>query len=302
MKNRTKAAALNQRGLKEQDRGHLDEAVKLFEQAAAADPRWSVPAYNLGLIYKRQKNWKKSLEWNRRATTQDAQNQAAWWNMGIAATALGRWNLARSAWRGYGIEVADGEGPVDLPCGVGPVRINPSGDAEVVWGYRRDPARMEIASIPLPESKHRWHDVVLNDGAPNGYRKFQGKEYPVFDALELLQPSPFGTFLAQVVMPDGSPPFAELVQAAEHLEGSAEDWSTSLRMLCKACSEGRPHKQHDTKAAPADGVHLIGIAGRDQPHATKILEAWQALAPQIRVESVEESLPPGHPPNNLGRG
>src|SRR5262249_45298153 len=61
MSNRTKAAALNQRGLKEQDRGRLDEAVNLFEQAADADPRWSVPAYNLGLIYKRQKNWKKSL-------------------------------------------------------------------------------------------------------------------------------------------------------------------------------------------------------------------------------------------------
>src|SRR5947207_15567162 len=113
MSKRTKAAALNQRGLKQQDRGHLDEAATLFEEAAAADPHWSVPAYNAGLIYKRQKNWKKSLEWNRRAAAQDPSNQAAWWNMGIAATALGRWNLARSAWRGYGIKVPDGDGPVD---------------------------------------------------------------------------------------------------------------------------------------------------------------------------------------------
>jgi len=293
MPKRTKAAALNQRGLEHQDRGQLDEALKFFEEAAAADPRWSVPPYNLGLLYKRQKNWKKSLEWNRRATTLDPESQAAWWNMGIAATALGRWNLARAAWRGYGVNVPDVEGPVDLPCGIGPVRLNPNGEAEVVWGYRLDPARIEIASIPLPESNHRWRDVVLNDGAPNGYRMYQGKELPVFDALELLQASPFGTYLAQVVIPDESPPFTELVQAAERLEGSAEDWSTSLELLCKACSEGRPHKEHDTQAAPAHGVHLIGIAARNRDHATQILSAWETATRAIRVESLDEALPPG---------
>src|SRR5262249_44384091 len=81
-------------------------------------------------------------------------------------------------------------------------------------------------------------------------------------------------------------------EAAEALEGSAEDWSTSLRMLCKACSEGRPHKEHDTKAAPVDGVHLIGIAARTREHATQIVNAWQAAARDLRIEALEEALPP----------
>src|SRR5207237_9637823 len=114
---------------------------------------------------------------------------------------------------------------------------------------------------------HHWRDIMLNDGAPNGYRKFQGKDLPVFDALELLEPSPFGTYLARVVIPDGSPPFAELMEAAERLEGSAEDWSTSLRILCKACSDGRPHMERDTKAATTDRLHRSGIGARDVAHA-----------------------------------
>ena len=35
----------------------------------------------------------------------------------------------------------------------------------------------------------------------------------------------------------------------------------------------------------AEGVHLIGIAARDRPHATRILSAWESTSKDIRVES-----------------
>ena len=88
----------------------------------------------------------------------DKKDKAAWWNLGIAATALGRWDVARSAWRGFGINMPKGDGPIDFPCGTCPIRINPDGDAEVVWAERIDPARAELLSIPFPESNHRWKD------------------------------------------------------------------------------------------------------------------------------------------------
>ena len=235
----------------------------------------------------------ESLEHNRRAAALDPKNQAAWWNMGIAATALGRWDAARAAWKGFGIDVPDGQGPIDLPCGYGPIRINPDGDAEVTWAYRLDPARAELASIPFPESGHRWKDVVLNDGAPNGYRQYKGQELPVFDALELLERSPFGTYVAHVKMPDRRDYLVQLAERAADLEGSAEDWSTSVRIICKACSEGRPHEVHDTKAAPADGVHLIAIAARDRKHASNLLHVWESGLDEVRVESLDEALAPG---------
>ncbi|HTU18216.1 MAG TPA: tetratricopeptide repeat protein [Gemmataceae bacterium] len=290
MSKRTRAAELNQQALELQDRGHREEAIELYQKASAADPKWPAPLYNLGLLFKKKRNWKESLKYNRLATSLDPKHQPAWWNFGIAATALERWQLARSAWRGFGLEVPDGQGPLDFPCGFGPIRINPDGDAEIVWSYRLDPARAELASIPFPESKHHWRDIVLNDGAPKGYRQYKGKEIPVFDELDLFKPSPFGTYVARVHMPNNREYIVNLARIASELEGSAEDWSTSVRILCRACSEGRPHEEHDTEATPPDGVHTIGIAARDRKHATRILRTWESTLHDVQVESLADAL------------
>lgn len=286
---RLKAEAFNTKALAHQEAGRLEEAVKLFQQAAATDPKWASPLYNLGLLYKRQRSWQQSLEFNQRATKIDRSNQGAWWNLGIAATALRNWDAARAAWRGFGIELPPGDGPIDLPCGFGPIRLNPDGDGEVVWAYRLDPARAELANIPFPESKFRWRDVVLNDGAPTGYRKYKGQDVPVFDALELFERSPFDTFVADVAMPPEHEHIVRLAEVAAAKEGCAEDWSTSVRILCKACSEGRPHAEHDTSAAPAPGVHIIGIAARSREHASDILHAWEQDVEAIHIESLSEA-------------
>lgn len=288
---RDKAVVLNQRGIDQEERGRVAQAVRSYEKAAAADPSWSAPRYNLGLLYKRQRMWKESLEWNRRATELNPEDGAAWWNLGIAATALRRWKLARAAWRAYGIEIPEGTGPIDFPCGFGPFRLHPDGEAEVVWAWRIDPARSVIASIPFPESGHRWRDVVLNDGAPVGYRVYQGREVPVFDVLELLKPSRFGTFIARVRLPANSKKAERLAHLAAEMGGSAEDWSTSVRVLCKACSEGRPHEHHDSGQVPPPppDVRLIGIAAKNRRHATRILNAWEAEAGRgVEVESLSD--------------
>jgi hypothetical protein len=296
MTKREKAAAVNEKAIRLEKRGRIEEAVAQYQKAAALDPRWSAPLYNLGLLFKRQRDWGRSLDCNRRATALNPADKAAWWNLGIAATALGEWDVARAAWRGFGIDVPDGEGPIDFPCGVTPIRLNPEGDAEVVWAQRLDPARAVLVSIPFPESGHRWGDAVLNDGAPNGYRQYGGKEVPVFDELQLLQRGPFGTYVAEVRMPDNRRHAEELTRIADEAGGSAEDWSTSVRLICKACSEGRQHEEHDHKAAPPDGVHLIGIAARDREHATTILRTWESKKDDVHVDSLDEALPAGNRP------
>jgi len=284
-----RAQQLNADGNAALDAGRLDDAIAAFSQAAALAPSWSTPWYNLGLVYKRQKQWRQSLEHNRRAAALDPSNEPAWWNMGIAATATGDWDLARAAWRGFGIDVPDGDGPIDLPCGVGPIRLEPDGDGEVVWCQRLDPARAQILSIPLPESGHCWQDVVLNDGEPVGYRQYRGQERPVFNALALLERSPFGTYVARVAMPKDRASITRLSEIAAECGGAAEDWSASVRMICKACSEGRPHERHDTEL-PADGAHLIGIAARSREHASEILQAFEAGREDVRVEWLDDAL------------
>src|SRR5262249_31321976 len=126
-----------------------------------------------------------------------------------------------------------------------------------------------------------------------GYRRYEGQELPVLNALELLEASPFGTFVARVAMPPQREHAEKLAEVAAELEGAAEDWSTSVRMICKACSEGSPHEAHDTEAAPPDGIHLIGVAARDRDHASKILHVWEAGTDDVRVESLDEALEPG---------
>lgn len=293
MNRRRRAELANGQATTLLEKGQYEEALQLLKEAAALAPDWSTPCYNLGLVCKRQCRWEESLQFNLRATQIDGKNEAAWWNLGIAATALGKWDVARSAWRGFGVPLPAGEGPIELPCGVTPIRLNPRGVGEVVWADRLDPARAQLISIPFPESGFRWRDIVLNDGAPAGYRQYQGKDFPVFEALQLLNPSPFGTFIARVRIPETTEDSAQLLKIAAAQDGFGEDWSTSVRILCQACSEGRVHTEHDTHAAPRDGIHLIGIAARSHDHAATILNAWEAEVGANRVASLDDALPPG---------
>lgn len=282
------AQALNAQGNDLREQGRLDDAADAYRQAVALAPGWAVARYNLGLVRKQQRRWPESLEHNRRAATLDPSNEAAWWNMGIAATACGRWELARQAWRGFGIDIPDGDGPIEFPCGVGPVRLNPDGAAEVVWGQRLDPARMAVLSVPLPDSGHCWGDLVLNDGEPVGTRLHGGVEVPVFNALALLLASEYGTFVAQVRLPPDEVLMRQLAEQAQARGGAAEDWSSNLQVLCRACSEGRPHEEHEREVP--EGARLIGLAAHDREHAEAILEEWAAGREEVVVEWVEVGL------------
>ncbi len=106
--------------------------------------------------------------------------------------------------------------------------------------------------------------------------------------MQLLERSPFGTYVAEVKMPDRPDDVEELARIADKMGGCAEDWTTSTEILCKACSEGRPHGEHESRAAPADGVHRIGIAARDRDHASDILYAWESEKADVSVESLDD--------------
>ena len=87
LNNRRGNRALNQAG-------NLDKAAVAFERATRQAADWSVPWYNLGLVRKRQQRWGESLACNLRAAALNPADEAAWWNAGIAATALGEWDTA----------------------------------------------------------------------------------------------------------------------------------------------------------------------------------------------------------------
>jgi hypothetical protein len=251
----------------------------------ANEPRNAEAWYDLGLAHKYLSHWRESADANLRALELGVfEPEPAWWNLGIAATGLRDWALARRAWRGFGIAseiLPDGVGPIEVNWGPSPVRLLAGDDTrEVVWGRRIDPARIRIESIPFPQSGHRWHDIVLHDGAPRGERRVEGRVYDVFDELERWAVSEIPTLRcdARCVADDDS---TALVDAFEEACFAAEDWTANVRSICKACSEGAPDETHVHSVDELPDVRAFGIAA-PLGLARRVLDAWRSASPATR--------------------
>jgi tetratricopeptide (TPR) repeat protein len=291
---RSRASRANERGRELERLGRTSEAIEEYARAASIDPDWGAPRYNLGLVYKYAGEWELSLEHNLRATRLAPDDQAGWWNLGIAATALGRHDVARAAWRGAGIDVPDGDGPVAFPCGSAPIRLNPDANAEVVWADRLDPARACVYSIPLPESGFRFGDTVLNDGAGTGWRRSNGRDVPVFNCLQLLAASRFSTWVTEIEIEDEDATIAESLARLEGMarerELAAEDWTSSLEWLCKACSEGKPHSDHEHPPRELGRRRRVAIAATDEETARRLIEDWRIGAGPLKARTTVMEL------------
>ena len=273
----TDAERLIAEGLSLEDDGDRTGAERAYRDALARSPSWSVPHYNLGLLCKYQGRWQESLAFNQQAAALAPDDEAAWWNLGIAATALGDWAEARRAWKACGMEPPAGTDAPAFDFGPTPVRLDPNGDAEVVWAERIDPARARIVSVPLPWSKHNYSDIVLTDGAVEGYRVVSGHQYPVFNVLALLSASPLTKYIVELATADAAS-VEVLVQCAEESGGAAEDWGRSTNILCAQCSRGTPHHHATGPSVPAH-PHC-GLAAKDDGHAEAIIQKWLERDPK----------------------
>lgn len=219
-------------------------------------------------------------------------NPAAW-NLGIAATALGRWTVARDAWTAYGIAGLHHEvGPISIDYGRVPIRLNPDrptlalqelpryGGTEVVWCFRRSPAHAVIANVPLPESGHRFGDVLLHDGQPSGTRRLGDREVSVFDELAKLVESHAPTWQA-VVAGATQTDLEVLGDLADPRGLGVDDWS-GIDVMCADCSHGRPDAAHHHEPVPADEL-LLGLAGYESD-LRACLDEWVRTTPAVVLD------------------
>jgi hypothetical protein len=265
---------LNERGRTASDAGRKKLALRFYHVATFIEPSWSVPWYNAGLVLKYQGRWAESLWMNQRAALLDPSDEAAWWNLAIAATALRNWSEAARAWKACGIAVLqDAGGEVATDPATACVRLNPNSSGEVVWGERIDPVRFLVLNVPLPESKHRFKDVILNDGAQNGERESRGRKFPVFDELALWQKSDFSTFKANITIPNESSE-VDLIELCRSAGMGVEDWGT-IRMLCAECSRGNPGP-HTCESSEQSAEKSFAFAARSETELRSILDSWAA--------------------------
>jgi hypothetical protein len=223
----------------------------------------------------------------------DAGDEQAALALGIAATALREWRVARDAWRRAGIELEEGDAPISGKFGYTPVRLNgfeqTDAAVEVVWAHRLSPVTARISNIPTPQTGFLFGDVVLHDGAATGTRFYaSGDERSVFNVFELFEPSDFMTFDVDLVAPDADA-IKALESACETAAIEIEDWTRTIRLLCKACSEGRAHDKHDHSLESDEWQvrRRVGLASRDAAAVHTVLEKWSEQGKGRSVESVE---------------
>lgn len=284
--------------------GDPTRASELAAEMLTAAPDKFVAWFEAGLLSKALANWPDARARNERAvslfTSEDAeaydgQNPAAW-NLGIAATALGDWATARRAWRTFGMTTIDeGDDPIDVDYDMSPIRLNPDrptlthqqvpnlGETEVVWCWRRSPAHAVIASVPLPESGHRFRDSVLHDGEPKGTRRLGDREVAVFDELALLETSGLPTFQAQVE--NASPDDLEALTQIVGPRGLGLDEWSGIRVMCSECSHGSPDADHSHDPLRSD-VLCLGLAGAEHD-LRDCLALWTSQRSHLNVVDLE---------------
>jgi len=256
---------------------------KLLKRPSAEQQ--AIEEYNAGLKAKYAGNWDESLARNQRAARLNPTDQATWWNLAIAATALHDWPEARRAWIACGVTPNESDGEVTTLENWACVRLVPSGAAEVVWGKRIDPARIKVMNVPLPESDRLYGDIILNDGAQEGTRVSRGQEFPVFDELAVWRRSEFSTYRIEV---EGASEEsrASLARICEENEVPFEDWGT-VRILCEACSRGNPGVHECSNAAEPSGPARFGFAAKGLERLRKALTEWREVAPEVRFGEAE---------------
>jgi tetratricopeptide (TPR) repeat protein len=275
------------------DAGDEQGALALYLESLALNRQQASALYNVGLIYKYRREWAESLRYNRLAAELRPDHDATNWNTGIAATALREWRVARDAWRRAGIEVDEGDEPIVGRFGYTPVRLNgfeeTDSQVEVVWAHRLSPVTARIANIPTPEACFRYGDVVLHDGAGSGTRLYApGDERSVFNVFELFEPSQYVTVEAILSVPDEEALLA-LRPDCEAVGVEVEDWTGNMQTLCKACSEGRAHEQHDHGLNTDEWKveRRVGFASTDVEIVEEILVKWKGEGPGRDIESLE---------------
>ncbi|MCT7351298.1 tetratricopeptide repeat protein [Streptomyces sp. 15-116A] len=246
-------------------------AAEQFERVLAHYPDAKPSAvwwYDAALAHKFLRNWAKAYELGREAVARAPRGEGdpAYWNLGIAATVQRDWATARDAWRGFGIDIPEGEGPIETGFGVACVRLDTGGQREVVWIERLCPTRGRVVNVPLSEGR-RYGEIVLHDGEPNGERVVDGGTYPVFDELMLFEASPLPTL--EVTVSAGEAADLEALVAAFAEAGFGAEPASAVRMLCACCSEGT-HRQERTVQAGAQRVSLAA----PEAEARLLLERW----------------------------
>lgn len=255
-----------------EDQGDPYNAVKLYKKAIKLASDWA-PAYaRLGQLYKSRWEWKPALHYNKKTVALAPSNREAWWNMGIAATALKKPRIAKRVWKKFGLH----DKKWNLSC----LRIKYEQQFEILFMQPVSPASATILNIPHPRSDRRYQDIILYDRRRlTGYTISNKKRVPVFDELGLLKRSTFFTY--SCLLPEANESDTQkLADLCLDYGLGFEVWSNSSRALSLTHSD-KPAEYYDNSIFPKEATGaLVALASRTEKAVIKVLKAWQIITLQ----------------------
>ncbi|HQU60625.1 MAG TPA: hypothetical protein PLU64_15575 [Saprospiraceae bacterium] len=243
-------------------------AVKLYKRILKEASDWAPPYACLGQIYKLRQEWKPALYYTKKAVSLDAADQASWWNVGIAATALKKNRLARTVWAKFGVE-----GKRQWP----PISIQRAYEKqfEVMWVERSGPAQGIIRNIPHPRSGRRYGDTVLFDNTIRGYHTSEYYRLPIYEDLGILKHSIFRTFSCLLQSPDRKD-IRALQQLCWEESLGFEVWANAVRAFSSPQLGPQP-EYFSFKMEPVQEL-LVAIAAPSESQALAVLESWKVIS------------------------
>ncbi len=254
--------------------GDVYNAVKLCKRIIKRMPNWYPPHALLGDIYKHRQEWKAALHYNKKSVALDASDRHAWWNIGIAATALKKTRLARSIWTKFGLNGAE-----KLP-NLKSVRIAYGRQFDIIWVRPIDPVKGIISSIPSPATGRCFRDIILLDGVVAGHNVVNGKKYPVFEELGLFKRSTYRTFSCKVHL-EAAYDLKSLEKLCLEAGLGFENWSNAAWVFSNQHKKNALPEYYGTDSKKAASfvreVH-VAIAARRQREVEEVLRDWQLIS------------------------
>lgn len=179
------------------------DALSAFEQALALDPKRGEWHYDVALLHKHGRDFRRALEASRRARRELGDHRPVLWNLAVAATATGEGAEAAEAWRALGVPATAGEGELPFVEGLPPVQVrlptlgpghalapqvpDEAASFEIVWVQPLSPCHGVIRTPTFREAIADFGDVVLWDGAPVTVTEREGRPVPRLPLLGVLK-------------------------------------------------------------------------------------------------------------------
>ena len=275
--NNDAAEQLNRLVVEYDRRGDVYNAVKLCKRLARLAPDWSVPFAFLSRTYRTRMEWKPTFHYCLRAVEHNAFDENLWETLGIAATVLGEWEIARYAWNQLGFHFKPSAEALHLDLGIVPVRLNPATAPEIVAARRIDPVRASIESIPQPSSDRRYKDLVLVENKPTGQFFQSNKKLPIHNELQVLKSSNWQTF-SVLLYTSSQAEVDTLANLCLSANLGFDNWSNATRFFQPNIHRNvAEYFDRAIFGKQEREVFLVAMAAKQKAEIEAVLESWRVI-------------------------